>query len=123
MVQGNNVDIGASGSGGVESFAFYPANKTVKVGTTVNFRMSSKSFEAHTATAGPGDPDNEPTSYLGAIAAGLEATGHRSAGHLPERPAGSIASADADVPRQRLLEQRRLGPLEHHAPRCPRATR
>ena len=70
MVQGNNVSVGASGAGGVEYFGFFPANKSVKVGTTVTFRMSSKSFEVHTATTGPGNPETEPTSYLGAIAAG-----------------------------------------------------
>ena len=31
-VQGNNVDVGASGAGGVEYFGFFPANKSVKVG-------------------------------------------------------------------------------------------
>ena len=50
---GNNVSVGASGAGGVESFAFFPANKTVKAGTTVNFRMSSKSFEDPHGDDGP----------------------------------------------------------------------
>ena len=63
-----NVSIGASGKGGVESYAMYPATQTVPVGSTVNFSMSAKSYEDHTATFGPGNPDNEPTSYLGDLA-------------------------------------------------------
>ena len=31
--------------------------------------MTRRSFEIHTATIGPGDPENEPTRYLGQIAA------------------------------------------------------
>ena len=92
VVQGNNVSIGASGAGGVESFAFYPANKTVKVGTTVTFRMSSKSFEAHTATTGPGDPVTDPTSYLGAISASFQAPVFDPRGVYPSDPPGSIAA-------------------------------
>jgi plastocyanin len=67
-----NVSLGASGKGGVESFAMFPATQTVRVGTTVTFSMSAKSFESHTATFGPGDPDKEPTSYLGDLAKHFE---------------------------------------------------
>jgi plastocyanin len=92
VVQGNSVSIGASGAGGVESFAFYPANKTVKAGTTVTFSMSSKSFEIHTATAGPGDPENQPTSYLGQIEAGLEGPGLDPRAIYPSEMPGTIAA-------------------------------
>jgi plastocyanin len=88
----NTVSIGASGSGGVESFAFYPANLNVKTGTTVNFRMSSKSFEVHTATAGPGDPENQPTSYLGVIAASLQGNVFDPRAVYPSDPPGTIAA-------------------------------
>ena len=47
--------------------------------------MSKGTYEAHTATFGPGDPETEPTSYLGAIAARFEAPGARPARRLPER--------------------------------------
>jgi plastocyanin len=67
-VAAGNVSIGASGPRGVESFAMYPATQTVPVGTTIKFSMSAKSFEDHTATFGPGNPETEPTSYLGDLA-------------------------------------------------------
>jgi plastocyanin len=63
-----NVSVGASGTGGVEFFAMLPATQTVPVGTTVKFSMSAKSLDDHTATFGPGDPENQPTSYLGQLA-------------------------------------------------------
>jgi plastocyanin len=63
-----NVSVGASGKGGVELFAMLPATQTVPVGTTLKFSMSTLSFDDHTATFGPGDPENQPTSYLGKLA-------------------------------------------------------
>ena len=75
--------------------------------------MSPGSFEVHTATTGPGNPETEPTSYLGPIAAWFEGPGLDPRGRLPERAARLDRGADADVPRQRVLEQRRVGPLEH----------
>jgi plastocyanin len=63
-----NVSVGASGKGGIELFAMLPATQTVPVGTTVKFSMSAKSLDDHTATFGPGDPENQPTSYLGQLA-------------------------------------------------------
>jgi plastocyanin len=44
----------------------------VKVGTTVTFTMPTGSSEAHTATTGPGDPESEPDSYIGQLAAAFE---------------------------------------------------
>jgi plastocyanin len=64
----NSVSIGASGKGGVESYAMYPATLAVPAGTTVTFSMSAKTYEDHTATFGPGNPETEPTSYLGDLA-------------------------------------------------------
>jgi plastocyanin len=65
------VYVGSSGSGGVEYFGMVPGTVTVPVGTTLKFQMSPKTFEEHTATFGPGDPQNDPTSYLGQVAAGF----------------------------------------------------
>ena len=62
-----NVSLGAAGRGGVELFAMLPATQTVPVGTTVKFSMAARSFEVHTATFGPGDPEKEPNSYLGQL--------------------------------------------------------
>jgi plastocyanin len=63
------VNVGVAGPDGEELFAFLPSQVTVPVGTTLRFRMSPGSYDVHTATAGPGNPENEPTSYLGEIAA------------------------------------------------------
>jgi plastocyanin len=92
VTSANSVSVGASGAGGVESYAFYPANLSVKAGTTVNFRMSSKSFEDHTATTGPGDPENDPTSYLGVIAASFQGAAFDPRGVYPSDPPGTIAA-------------------------------
>jgi plastocyanin len=62
------VDLGVAGKGGVEFYGMVPASSTVPVGTTLTFRMSPGTYEDHTATFGPGDPEKEPGSYLGAIA-------------------------------------------------------
>lgn len=65
------VQIGASGAHGVESYGFYPAAPSVKVGTTVTFQMPVGSTEEHTATTGPGNPE-QGTTYLGEIAASIQ---------------------------------------------------
>jgi plastocyanin len=67
------VDVGEGGHFGVEYFNFLPKSLTVPAGTTINFQMSTLSRETHTATAGPGNPETEPNSYLGKLAASLEA--------------------------------------------------
>ncbi|UGS39198.1 cupredoxin domain-containing protein [Capillimicrobium parvum] len=67
------VDVGNSGPGGVEYFGFLPQTQTVSTGTTLVFRMSPGSYDVHTATAGPGDPEQQPDSYLGKLAATFEA--------------------------------------------------
>ena len=68
----NTVNLGLGGRGGVSLFAFSPSKLTVPVGTSVTFRMDSDDYETHTATAGPGNPDKEPASFLGKLAASLE---------------------------------------------------
>jgi plastocyanin len=67
----NTVDVGSAGAHGTEFYSFVPATLTVPHGTTVKFQMSPKSLEDHTASTGPGDPENDPSSYLGTIAAGI----------------------------------------------------
>jgi plastocyanin len=62
------VSIGASGPGGVEYYGFFPNSLTIDKGTTVKFAMSAATREDHTATIGPGDPEKDPKSYLGALA-------------------------------------------------------
>lgn len=70
---GNTVDLGVAGKGGVEIFAMVPAAKTVPVGTTLTFEMSTgPTYEVHTATFGPGNIEDPKTSYVGKLAASLE---------------------------------------------------
>jgi plastocyanin len=64
----NTVDVGEAGPHGVEFFGFLPGTINVNLGDTLTFRMSPGSFEGHTATTGPGNPNTEPTSYLGQLA-------------------------------------------------------
>jgi plastocyanin len=73
VVPAGTVDVGAAGPHGVEYFGMLPAKVTVAPGSTVQFRMSPGSYEDHTATFGPGNPETQPTSYLGAIAASFQA--------------------------------------------------
>jgi plastocyanin len=64
--------VGAAASHGVENFSFFPSKVSIPTGTTLRFEMSKSSFEAHTATTGPGDPEKQPDSFLGKMAASLE---------------------------------------------------
>jgi plastocyanin len=67
----NTVDVGVAGKHGEEFFGFVPSAMTIATGTTLNFRMSPGSYDVHTATTGPGNPETEPNSYLGQVAAGF----------------------------------------------------
>ena len=58
----------------------------------MNFRMSSKSFEVHTATTGPGDPETQPTSYLGVISGSLQAPVLDPRAVFPSEAPGSIGA-------------------------------
>jgi len=64
----NTINVGAAGKHGEELFAFVPDALTVPIGTTVTFRMHPASYDIHTATTGPGNPETEPDSYLGQLA-------------------------------------------------------
>jgi len=87
----NTVDVGLQGRGNVSFFDFVPKQLTVPVGTTVRFRMPARS-EVHTATTGPGDPENQPTSYLGAIAKSFESPAFDPRGVYPSDPPPAIAA-------------------------------
>jgi plastocyanin len=71
-VPANTVNVGSAGPKGVEYFGFVPGTITVDVGDTVSFRMSKGSYDEHTATTGPGNPETEPDSYLGKLAASFQ---------------------------------------------------
>jgi plastocyanin len=63
------INVGVAGRGGEEFFGFVPDEVTVPSGTTLRFRMSPWSYDLHTATTGPGNPEDQPNSYLGTLAA------------------------------------------------------
>jgi len=86
----NTVDVGLQGRGGVSFFDFVPKQLTVPVGTTVRFRMAART-EVHTATTGPGDPENQPTSYLGVIAKSFETPNLDPRGVYPSDAPPAIA--------------------------------
>ena len=87
----NTVDVGAQAKGNVSFFAFIPSALTVPTGTVVTFRMNA-STEIHTATVGPGNPENEPQSYLGQIEAGLQGPVLDPRGVFPSDPPGALAA-------------------------------
>lgn len=62
------VDLGLAGRSGVERFAMFPATTNVRLGQPVTFRMTKRSFEAHTATFGPG-PATSASTYVGTLSA------------------------------------------------------
>jgi plastocyanin len=80
------VDLGEAGKHGVEYFGMVPATTTVPVGSTLSFRITSASYEVHTATFGPGDPAKDPSSYLGQLSASLEAFKPLDAALYPSDP-------------------------------------
>jgi plastocyanin len=85
------VDVGREGTGKVTLYAFVPSSLTVPTGTTVTFRMNART-EVHTATTGPGDPENQPASYLGQIEAGLQTPVVDPRAAYPSDPPGALAA-------------------------------
>jgi plastocyanin len=84
------VDVGAAGPHGVEYFGMVPATIDVNSGSSVTFRMSKGSFEDHTATFGPGNPETEPDSYLGKLVLNPPTLDPRSV--YPSDPPGSSSA-------------------------------
>ena len=86
------MSVGASGWGGVELYAMLPATQTVAVGTTLKLSMSALTFEDHTATFGPGDPEHDPGSYLGKLAASFNSPVFAPEAVYPSEPPGTTGS-------------------------------
>jgi plastocyanin len=96
QVPAGTVDVGVAGAHGVEYFGMLPATANVKVGDTLKFRMTPGSFEAHSATFGPGNPMTEPASYQGVIAKSLESpTFDPRAVYSSEAPASTATYSSA----------------------------
>jgi plastocyanin len=92
------IQMGNSGPGGVEIFAFYPGERNVSVGTTLTFETSRLSLDQHTITTGPGDPLREPDSFLGRMAASLAgAPSIDQAGIYPSDPRGVVVSLNPNL--------------------------
>jgi plastocyanin len=86
------VDVGSAGPHGVEAFAMFPGTLHAKVGQTITFRMTNGSFEDHTATFGPGNP-NDPSTFLGQLAGSFTSPAIDPRAVYPsERPGDSPAS-------------------------------
>lgn len=90
----NTVDVGEQAKGNVSFFGFNPSALTVPTGTVVTFRMNA-STEIHTATIGPGNPESEPQSYLGQVAAGLNQPVFDPRPVFPSDPPGALAALTA----------------------------
>jgi plastocyanin len=86
----NTFDVGEPARNGVEHFGFVPTSMTVPTGTTVTFRMPARSYEVHTATAGPGNPEQDRNSYLGQLAASLESPVVNPAALYPSEVPGTV---------------------------------
>jgi plastocyanin len=85
------VDLGEAGKHGVEIFAMVPASRTVPVGTTLTFRMTTGSREVHTATFGPGNID-DANSFIGKIAASIQSPVPDPAALYPSNPPPAAAA-------------------------------
>jgi plastocyanin len=85
------VDVGVAGKHGVELYGMLPAKVNVAVGKALQFRMTKGSFELHTATTGPGNPETEPDSYMGQIAKSFEGDQIDQRGLYPSEPPSATA--------------------------------
>src|SRR5262249_5900461 len=92
LVAKNQVLLGNSSRSGVEVLEMFPASLNVSVGDTLTFSISRWSLAAHTATTGPGDPLNDPGSFLGRISDSIRNTPpFDQAGVYPSDPRGAPA--------------------------------
>lgn len=82
-VPARSVSLGASGPGGLEVFAMFPAVLHVKKGATVRFFMSRDTRETHTATFGP-------AAYLTPLAKSFQAPIPAPQAIYPSDPPGHI---------------------------------
>ena len=94
-VPADTVSVGAHGAGGTEAYRFFPDNLTIPAGTTVHFSMAANSREIHTASTGPGDPEKEPNSYLGKLAASFNSPAFDPAAVYSSEPAGAPAKVNS----------------------------
>lgn len=90
------VGIGAHGPGGVEFYGFFPRGTlNIATGTTLTFRMATRSTEDHTATTGPSGGTVPPSgsSYLGQLAASFNSPVPDQRAVYPSDPPGSTPAS------------------------------
>ena len=92
QVPANTIDVGAAGKHGEELFAFVPSAVTIPTGSSLTFRMHPASYDVHTATTGPGNPETEPSSYLGQVSAGFNSPVFDPRGVYPSEAPGQGAT-------------------------------
>jgi plastocyanin len=91
----DTVSVGFAGKRHVEVFRFLPQQLHIPVNTTVKFEISPRSVESHTATtAGPHDPETEPNTTIGQIAASFFAPVFDPRGAYPSDPLGSTGTVN-----------------------------
>ena len=90
-VPAGTVEVGVAGKHGVELYGILPAKSTVAAGQSLEFRSTTGSYELHTATTGPGNPETEPDSYLGQIAKSFEGEKIDQRGLYPSETPGTTA--------------------------------
>jgi plastocyanin len=115
----NDVSVGASAAGGVEFFGFAPSSTNIPAGTTLRFHISSKSLDIHTATTGPGDPNADPNSYLGKLAATYQGAGPFDpiATYPSEQPGSPPATLTSTLHGNGFWS---TGPLSNHVAALPK---
>jgi plastocyanin len=91
-IPAGTISVGNAGPHGVEYYGMLPATLTVPVGTTLNFHLGTVSVDVHTATFGLGNPETEPTSYLGQISASFQGTNLDQRGIYPSEAPGTTAT-------------------------------
>lgn len=89
-IPANTIALGVAGRYGVERFALVPSSQTIAAGGTLTFAMDPESFEVHTATTGPGDPE-AGTGYLGELASSFQAPAIDPRAIYPSSPPGEAA--------------------------------
>ncbi|MGZ6643665.1 MAG: cupredoxin domain-containing protein [Solirubrobacteraceae bacterium] len=88
----NSVIVAPVGKSGLEYFGFAPGNLTVPAGTTVTFSMPASTFDEHTVTFGPGNPE-QPSNYLGNLSATFNGPGPFNPQAIyPSDPPGTTAT-------------------------------
>jgi plastocyanin len=92
LVPAGTIDVGVAGPHGVEYFGMLPAKASIATNSILRFRMTPGSYEDHTATFGPGNPETEPTSYLGVMTQAFDSPVFDQRAVYPSEPPATTAT-------------------------------